>query len=508
MQVVGRLAEFDNPGITKAKVGDTDIVIVRDGTVISAFAANCPHAGAPLAEGALCYDRLVCPWHKATFRISDGSVLEPPALDALTRHAVRIDGDSVLVSPEPIASLPEQPRLDGRTVLILGSGAGGTAAAVFLREAGFSGCITVIGQEALEPYDRTVLSKFVLADMKPSDVPALRRDAYWTGQRIDRKDATIARVDAAAHQVHLADATVLDYDAAVLATGATANVPTLPGAKLSGVHTLRNRQDAASIVAVAARGSRAVIVGSSFIGLEAASALHERGVHVTVVSPENVPFVRQFGPEIGTMFRRLHEANGTVFRSEVEVESFGGTDRVSSVVLKGGDRLPADFVILGVGVSPATGFVDGVQKADDGGIVVDATLRAADGLYVIGDAASFPFDADHLRIEHWRVAQQHGRVAALNIAGVATHYDSVPFFWTYHFGKRFEYLGHGERWDRMHIDGQLDDQRFVALQIRGEDVVGVVACQRERATARLIERMRQPLSVAEATDLLRTEPAP
>jgi NADPH-dependent 2,4-dienoyl-CoA reductase/sulfur reductase-like enzyme len=142
--------------------------------------------------------------------------------------------------------------------------------------------------------------------------------------------------------------------------------------------------------------------------------------------------------------------------------------------------------------------------AVDGGIVVDITLQATDGLYVIGDAACVPFGSDRLRIEHWRVAQQHGRVAALNTAGVTTHYDSVPFFWTYHFGKRFEYLGHAQRWDRVHIDGELDDQRFVALQIHGEDVVGVVACQRERATALLIERMRQPLTVPEAMNLLRT----
>jgi NAD(P)H-nitrite reductase large subunit len=171
----------------------------------------------------------------------------------------------------------------------------------------------MIGNEALEPYDRTVLSKFVLADMKPADVPPLRRDSYWAEHRIDRIDATVARLDAAARRVHLADGTMLDYDAAVLATGAIPNVPTLPGATLQGVFTLRSRQDAAAIVARATNGVRAVIVGSSFIGLEAASALHERGVRVTVVAPEEIPFARQFGPEIGAMFRRLHEANGTEF---------------------------------------------------------------------------------------------------------------------------------------------------------------------------------------------------
>jgi apoptosis-inducing factor 3 len=165
--------------------------------------------------------------------------------------------------------------------------------------------------------------------------------------------------------------------------------------------------------------------------------------------------------------------------------------------------LDADLVVLGVGVTPATGFVDGVRKAHDGGIIVDGTMRAAEGLYVVGDAACFPFAGDHLRVEHWRVAQQHGRIAALNIAGVPAQYDSVPFFWTYHFGRRFEYAGHAEGWDRLHVDGALDDQRFVALQIRGDDVVGVVACQREQITAKMVELMRQPLGVADAVRLLR-----
>jgi NADPH-dependent 2,4-dienoyl-CoA reductase/sulfur reductase-like enzyme/nitrite reductase/ring-hydroxylating ferredoxin subunit len=505
MQLVGLLSELRDPSITKAKVGDADVVVVRDGEAVSVFDANCPHAGAPLAEGALCNHRLVCPWHKATFSAHDGSILEPPALEGLARYVVRVvDGDKIFAShPDAVGAEPGVAPIDGRIVLILGSGAAGTAAAVALREAGFSGRITLIGNEAMEPYDRTVLSKFVLADMKPSDVPPLRRDAYWSTNRIDRLDAEITRVDAAARQVHLADATVLNYDAAVLATGATANIPTLPGLTLGGVHKLRTRQDAASIVADAKRGSRAVVVGSSFIGLEAASALHERGVQVTVVSPEKVPFERQFGTEIGLMFRRLHEANGTVFRLGAELVRVNGTEKADGVIVKGGERLPADFVVLGMGVSPATVFVDGVRKARDGGIIVDRALRAADGLYAVGDCAVFPYGGDHLRIEHWRVAQQHGRVAALNLAGVPSHYESVPFFWTYHFGLRFEYLGHAEQWDRLYIDGELADHRFVALQIRGEHVAGIIACQREQTTALLIERMRHPLTISEAIDLLR-----
>ena len=503
LQVVCRLSELRDGSITKARVGNADIVIVRDGALVSAFAGTCPHAGAPLEEGAVCDHRLVCPWHKATFLLHDGTVLEPPALDALTRYPVHIAGDDVLVSPEPISAERTIAAPTGPIVLIVGTGAGGTAAAVALRKLGFSGRITMIGDEAREPYDRTVLSKFALADMKPSDVPPLRRDSYWDEHRIDRVDATVVRLDAAARRVHLADGTILSYDAAVLATGAIANVPTLPGVTLEGVFTLRNRQDAAAIVAHATKGARVVIVGSSFIGLEAASALHERGVHITVVAPEEIPFGRQFGPEIGAMFRRLHEANGIVFRLGARISGIEGTETATAVLVEGGERLPADLVVLGLGVSPATGFVDGVEKAQDGGIMVDSTLHADNDLYVVGDSARFPFAGDHVRIEHWRVAQQHGFIAAANIAGITRHYDGVPFFWTYHFGQSFEYLGHADRWDRLHIDGDIDAQRFVALQIRGEEVAGIIACQRERTTAMLIERMRHPLNASEAIGLLR-----
>jgi NADPH-dependent 2,4-dienoyl-CoA reductase/sulfur reductase-like enzyme len=295
----------------------------------------------------------------------------------------------------------------------------------------------------------------------------------------------------------------LSYDTAVLATGATRNVPNIPGVRLSGVYPLRTRQDAAYIVASARPGAQAVIVGSSFIGLEAASALRERGLNVTVVAPEPIPFERQFGAEIGSMFRHLHEANGVRFRLQAKIEGFTGRETVDGVLLEGGERLAADVVVLGVGVTPATSFVEGVQKAHDGGIVVDGTLRAAEGLYVVGACASFPYKGDQIRIEHWRVAQQHGRIAAENIAGMPRRYDTVPFFWTYHFGKCFEYIGHPPGWDRTHLDGNLSTQNFIALQIQEEHVVGIIACQRERTTAILIERKREPLTAAEGMNLLR-----
>src|ERR1700678_985206 len=148
MKAVCRLSELRDGSITKARVGDADIVIVRDGALVSAIAGTCPHAGAPLEEGAVCDHRLVCPWHKATFLLRDGTVLEPPALDALTRYPVHIAGDDVLVSPEPINAERTIAAPAGPIVLIVGTGAGGTAAAVALRKLGFSGRITMIGDEA------------------------------------------------------------------------------------------------------------------------------------------------------------------------------------------------------------------------------------------------------------------------------------------------------------------------------------------------------------------------
>jgi NADPH-dependent 2,4-dienoyl-CoA reductase/sulfur reductase-like enzyme/nitrite reductase/ring-hydroxylating ferredoxin subunit len=504
MHKIGRLSEFRDGTITKVTCVGEDMVIVRDGHSIHAFAANCPHAGAPLEQGGICNHRLICPWHKATFCLNDGTVVEPPALDRLAQHKIEVDGDDVLVSPKPIDTIREADHLGDRQVLILGSGAGGTAAAVALREAGVSASITLIGEEALEPYDRTVLSKFVLNDMPESDVPPLRSPEYWTSRRIVRLQAKIVGLDAIGKRVRLADGTALGYAVAVLAAGATPNMPKISGVTLSGVHPLRTRGDAAIIAASAAPGANVVVVGSSFIGLEAASALRQRGLNVTVVAPEMIPFERQFGSEIGSMLRRLHEANGVRFRLQSKVAAFTGAEMVSGVMLEGGECLAADLVVLGVGVTPATSFVEGVQKARDGGIVVDGTLRAADGLYVVGDCASFPFHGDQTRIEHWRVAQQHGMLAAANIMGAARHYDAVPFFWTYHFGKRFEYIGHPHGWDRLHLDGYLDDQCFIALQVQEDYVVGVIACQRERTTAILIERMRKPLKASEAVELLRS----
>jgi NADPH-dependent 2,4-dienoyl-CoA reductase/sulfur reductase-like enzyme len=250
------------------------------------------------------------------------------------------------------------------------------------------------------------------------------------------------------------------------------------------------------------------ILGSSFIGLETASALRKRGAPVTVIGPDKVPFAKQFGERTGEMFRALHERNGVTFHLGAQVASLEGEEgNVHQVMLESGEPIAADVVLLGTGVAPATGFVEGLPLQKDGGVIVNAGMQAAPGLYAAGDIAMFSLheNQEPLRIEHWRVAQQHARIAAQNMCGARNRYVGVPYFWTYHFGKRFEYLGHANEWDEIVMDGELERQSFVALYLQDGKVAAVLACEREAHTARLLDAMGDGLSRAHALAIIEDE---
>ncbi|MGH7057017.1 MAG: FAD-dependent oxidoreductase, partial [Acetobacteraceae bacterium] len=450
MRTVGNFNDLPTDRGKCVEIGSEKILLIRDGDAVRAYCALCPHAQGPLEQGALIHGRIVCPWHKATFRAADGALLEPPALEPLTRYPVRLEknGD-ILVSPtgqRPKATVPPPER---GSIVIVGAGAAGTAAAAALREMG-NGCeITLIGEEPGAPYDRTSLSKFVVAGtMEPEAVPPLRPPGFAAALRIRRLTTEVVRLDARARCVYTKDGRIIPYQAALIATGGVPRRLDIPGADLAGVYTLRNRRDAAGIIASAREAANVVVLGSSFIGLEVASALRELGRDVAVVSPEAVPFTKQLGPRMGGLFKALHEENGVVFHPGTRAARLTGSRHVEAVVLEDGGQLPAQLVIVGVGVRPATKFLSGVPLGEDGGIPVDGGMRAAEDVYAAGDVAAFPLphgSERRVRIEHWRVAEQQGRIAARNLLGGAERYSGVPFFWTYHYGKRFEYLGHAER---------------------------------------------------------------
>ncbi|WP_083654937.1 FAD-dependent oxidoreductase [Burkholderia sp. SRS-W-2-2016] len=532
---VARLSQLRTDRAERVEVDGTPILLVRDGDTVHAYSADCPHAGAPLEEGALCHGRIICPWHKGTFDVATGSVLEPPPLLPLDRYPVTLDGDDVLVCaqklppPQPDAnanasasanaSSQTQAGAAGETphFVVIGAGAAGAAACAALRECGFAGRITLIGDEPHAPYDRTSLSKFVPSfEMAPADVPPLLPPDWLQTHGIERLVAKVARLDVPARTIHFeAGATAptqaiepLKYDTALLATGSVPKVPDIPGRDLGGVHVLRHLDDAAALVDALgddATQTRVAILGSSFIGLEVASALRKHGVPVTVISPAKVPFAKQFGERAGQMFRALHESNGVRFRLGTQVVSLEGDEgNVHAVMLEGGEHVDADVVLLGTGVTPATGFVDGLPLQKDGGIVVNAGMHAACGLYAAGDIAVFSLheNQEPVRIEHWRVAQQHARIAAQNMCGARNRYNDVPFFWTYHFGKNFGYLGHASEWDEIVVDGDLDRHSFIALYVRDGNVDAVLACEREALTARLSDAMRGGLTRADALAMI------
>ncbi|AXP06356.1 pyridine nucleotide-disulfide oxidoreductase [Pseudomonas fluorescens] len=488
----------------EVKINDTSILLLRSGDQVRAFQGKCPHAGAPLAKGAVCHGRLICPWHKAAFRTEDGALCEPPALDSLARYHVEIRDGDVWVDDQPLPTDKVPPADDSRTFVIIGAGAAGTACAAALREKGFGGRIQLIDREAEAGYDRTVLSKYVLAgDMTVDETSSLRDETYFTQQRIERLHGEVTHLDPDARQIQLADGRHLGYDAALIATGGVPKTPALSGIDLPQVFVLRSIAHARQILDTVRPGQRAVIIGDSFIAMEVASSLRKRELNVTVVARHPVPFAAQLGESVGQAILARHRANGVVYRCDSEAARIEGAGKVEAVVLDNGQRLAADLVIIGVGVRPATEPFAQLPREQDQSLSVDAGMRVADGLWAVGDIATFPLNGQPQRIEHWRLAQQQARIAAANMLGGDERYLDVPFFWTYHFGKRYDYLGHAERWDEVEFKGTPEHPPFIALLGKDGLVAAAVACDEGRAMAALAQRMKQPLPVDEAWRLIR-----
>ena len=468
-------------------VGEAKVLLSCDASGVFAVGATCPHAGGPLIEGARNGHRIVCPWHKATFCLRRGAVLDPPAVDALPRYPVRVADGRILVGDEALEQDAVEPGTDGRTFVIIGSGAAGASAAQTLRAEGFGGAIVMLDRENRVPYDRTLLSKYHLSGEKGGEKTPLQTQAWYRVHRIERRTAQVTGMDPEKRTIDCADGLQLHYDQALIATGATPAMPSLRGHDLQNVFTLRSRADADAILAQAERSTRVAVLGASFIGMEVAAALRERGLNVTVVGKEQTPFAKQLGTTVGKVFVTLHERRGVSFRHGAEITALDGSHAVTGVRLASGETIGADLVVIGFGVTPATEAFTGLRRGDDDGITVDKTLRAADRLYAAGDIATFPYGDTRIRVEHWRVAQQHGRIAALNMLGRGARYGAVPVFWTIQYMKRLDYIGHAPDWDDVVIQGDLDQQDFIAYYVKSGQVAAAAGMGRDADMAALVE---------------------
>jgi NADPH-dependent 2,4-dienoyl-CoA reductase/sulfur reductase-like enzyme/nitrite reductase/ring-hydroxylating ferredoxin subunit len=473
------LSSLPASGILAGHVDGKAVLLSRQGDGIFAVSGVCSHYGAPLAEGLVVDGEVRCPWHHACFSLRTGQATKAPAFAALTTWRVETVGDTVFVRAELEVSdaPPTRPGTDPKRIVIIGGGAAGYAAAVRLRELGFGGSLTMLSADDAAPCDRPNLSKDYLAGTAPEDWIPLQSAEFYAEKNIDlRLDCEVASIDSRSRNVVTRSGERHAYDALLIATGAEpVRLPT-PWSGLPNAFALRSLADARRIIAATAGAKSAVLIGAGFISMEAAGALRTRGLDVHVIAREQVPLARVFGPEFGGFVTRLHEEHGVVFHLQAAVADFDG----KTVVLADGTRIPADLLIVGVGVKPRIELATAAGLAVQDGILVDEYLQTSDpAIFAAGDVARYRCGAEHLRIEHWVHAQRQGQAAAANMLGAKRVFDDVPFFWTNHYGLDLRYTGHAADWDELRIDGSLTAHDCMARFFRAGKLLAAASIGRE-----------------------------
>ncbi|HEY8456557.1 MAG TPA: FAD-dependent oxidoreductase [Actinopolymorphaceae bacterium] len=372
---------------------------------------------------------------------------------------------------------------DTSSYVIIGASLAGVRAAEALRAEGFSGDVILVGEESELPYERPPLSKGVLLGNDEPKVAYLHEREWYDEQRIDLRLGVRAQcIDRESREVQLADGSGVHYDRLLLTTGASVRRPRIPGADLDGVHYLRTIADSTSLRKAFASAQRVVVVGAGWIGLEAAAAARTAGAEVTVVEPLATPLHASLGPEMGEVFAELHRAHGVAFRfgqSAVEFRakvSSGGGSTVAAVVTSDGNEIPADVVVVGVGVIPNVELAQAAGLEVSNGIVTDAKLRTSDpNIYAAGDVARrySPLFGRSVRVEHWANAYDGGAAAGRLMLDAQAEYDGMPFFYSDQYDLGMEFAGDigPDGYDEVVVRGDLQAREFLAFWLRGERVV-------------------------------------
>jgi 3-phenylpropionate/trans-cinnamate dioxygenase ferredoxin reductase component len=335
------------------------------------------------------------------------------------------------------------------TFVIVGGGLAATRAVEAIREGGHSGHVVLVCDDADLPYDHPPLSKVVLAGTEPPETAFLHPAEWYAEQDVDlRLGVTATRLDPAGHTLELADGTGIEWDRLLLATGSSVRRLDVPGADLDHVMYLRTMTQSTTLRDRLATGGAVVIIGAGWIGLEVAAAARSHGCDVTIVEPQPAPLAGVVGERVGSYFTDLHSSHGVTFRLGEGVQRLQGTDAVTGVVTSAGAELPAQTVVVGIGVTPNTGLAAdaGLEVAD--GIVCDEALRtSAPDTYAAGDVANWlhPTLGQRIRVEHWANAQDGGYAAGRSMLGEDVRYDAIPFFFSDQYDAGLEYAGHVPR---------------------------------------------------------------
>jgi NADPH-dependent 2,4-dienoyl-CoA reductase/sulfur reductase-like enzyme/nitrite reductase/ring-hydroxylating ferredoxin subunit len=476
------LADVAEGSMILGHVAGDAVLLARRSDELFAIGAECTHYHGPLAEGVLVEDTVRCPWHHACFSLRTGEALRAPALNPVPCWRVELRNGTIYirekVEPTADGARPTRQSAPG-AIVIVGGGAAGEAAAEMLRHEGYSGPITMLSDDEAPPCDRPNLSKDYLAGNAPEEWIPLRPADFYSGNNIDlRLKSAVAAIDPRAREIALANGGKLAYDRLLLATGAEPIRLPLSGAELPHVFTLRTLADSRAIIARAANAKRAVVIGASFIGLEAAAALRNRNIEVHVVAPEKVPMERVLGAEMGAFVRALHEEHGVIFH----LENTPSAIDAKQVTLASGSIIEADLVVMGVGVRPRLTLAEKAGLKIDRGVAVDQYLQtSAPEIFAAGDIARWPdpHSGQPIRVEHWVVAERQGATAALNLLGQHVPFDAVPFFWSQHFDVPINYVGHAESWDEIAVDGNIAARDCVLRYKKAGRVLAVTSIYRD-----------------------------
>uniref|UniRef100_A0A9J8C8G0 Apoptosis inducing factor mitochondria associated 4 n=2 Tax=Cyprinus carpio TaxID=7962 RepID=A0A9J8C8G0_CYPCA len=458
-------SDLQDGQMKEVEVDQNKILLVRNNGEFTAVGGLCTHYGAPLIKGALVGDRVRCPFHGACFNTKTGDIEEFPGLDCLPKYKVKVEGGKVYVTTDKKVSLMPlvcHCRQCNICECLCFIGPASLQCAETLRQNGYEGRIIMVTKDEQLPLDKTKLSK-------------------------------VKSVDTEAKTLTFSDGTNQHYDQLLISTGGRARPLQCPGAELKNVKLLESYKDATEIHQMSA-GNKAIIVGTSFIGMEVAAYLSDKADSVTVIGSSKFPFQSSLGPDIGKMtMQMLEEKNVKFYTSNGVAEIRGENGKVKEVVLKNGEVLPADIVIVGIGVIPNSNFLKetSVEIDSRNAVVVDKFMKTnIPDIFAAGDVVSFPLPlVGHKRVNigHWQLAQAHGRIAGLSMLNQQVVINTVPYFWTMLLGKSIRYTGYGEGYTDIVFKGSTEERKFLAFYIKDEEVVAAASLNFDPAVARLAE---------------------
>lgn len=500
----GKVEEFSEGKMKAVQVGanpENYVLLAEVNSGFYSIGGKCTHYGAPLHQGFLSGYNVACPWHAAEFDVRTGEMVTTPGIQSVPKYKVEVINSDIFIEvpnshKENVAGFIDSPRMVKRDLanethfVIIGGGAAGQIAAETLRKEGFSGKITILSKESHLAYDRVSLSKNF--DVKPEQI-ALRPQAFYETYGIDyKRNVEVKMIMPEQKHVLLASGEQIAYDKLLLATGSNARVPQPLQRAVSGIKnvvTIRNTADHAKIKDGLVGAKNIVVIGGSFLGLEAATSLRRKipDARITIVEFDSKPLERIFGSQIADLLVNTQIASGNRVITGVSARSInqenGKVKSVTVPFLNGEEEIKADLVLVATGAQIVTDYIPSVLlNPQDRSVKVNSHLQTENpDIYAAGDIASFPSEltGSNERVEHWQVAQTQGIRAAANMLGKNVDYRDIPLFWSNQF-LNVQFVGFGAGKDSSHSEvAQNQDPLKVGIityYFKGENCIGAAAC--------------------------------